>query len=144
MKKLSIITVLFMSVVLFSCNSVGNKSNGEDTKDVKNLDNFENFWGHFQTLVAADDKEGILELCNEDVKSFIEGSSYNFIFDEKMKSEIANTKHSDIEVISEDERLFQYVIEYPSEGEESFSSSFGFVISKENGKWLLTVPAFAG
>ena len=140
MKQLSIIAVLFLSVVLFSCNSGGDKSNGEDKKGT---DSFEAFWGDFQSAVAADDKDSILALCNEDVKSFIEGS-YDFTFDEKMKSEIAKAKPSDIEVLSEDERLFQYIIEYPNEGEETFSSSFGFVIGKVNGKWMLTVPSFAG
>ncbi len=142
MKKLSIITVLFLSVVLFSCNSGENKSNGEDAEDTKNFENFENFWENFQSVVAADDKDAVFALCNEDVKSYIQ--NYDFIFDEKMKSEIANTKASDIEVISDDERLFSYIIVYPSEGEETFSSSFGFVIGKENGKWKLTVPSFAG
>ena len=142
MKKISIIAVLFLSVVLFSCNSGENKSNGEDTEKAES---FDAFWGDFQSAVAADDKDAVLALCNEDVKGYIESLNYKFTFDEKMKSEIANTKASDIEVLSEEERLFSYIIEYPGSEEEGyFSSSFGFVIGKVNGKWMLTVPSFAG
>ena len=149
MKKLSIIAVLFLSVVLFSCSNTQNKTNEEvvdstKTGEVTNSKgDFENFWEKFQSAVAANDKEAVFALSNEDVKDFIE--NYDFIFDEKMKNEIANTKASDIEVISDEERVFQYVITSPAdENGQVFSSSFGFVIGKVNGKWLLTVPSFAG
>jgi len=148
MKSLSIIAVLFLSVVLFSCGNTENKTNGEATnKEVTNdKGDFESFWTKFQSAVAANDKEAVFALANEDVKSYIQ--NYDFIFDEKMKSEIANTKASDIKVISDEERLFQYIIEYPSDesdpNAEVFESSFGFVIGKVDGKWLLTVPSFAG
>ena len=159
MKKTTLLAVLFLSVVLFSCNNAESSENNENSDSTvvesedntdavsdnsEGIDNFDVFWSDFQTAVAADNENAVLALCNQDVKDFIEAMGYGFIFDDEMKQQIANRKASDVEVVSDQEKLFIYIIEYPSDGAETFSSSFGFYIGKTNGKWLLTIPAFAG
>ena len=163
MRKLTVLAVLVLSIVLVSCNNSENNETDEnsDTTTVENIqntedntedvsensvvtDDFEVFWKEFQTAVATEDLQGIYACCNGDVEEFIDISGYDRVFDKEMKNQIANTQASDVEAISDEERLFQYIIEYPSDGPETFSSSFGFVIEKVNEKWLLTVPAFAG
>lgn len=111
-------------------------------------DDFSTFWQNFQSFVASDNKNAVLALCNQDVKDFISGTGYNFIFDEKMKSEIAKTQASNVKNYDNDKRIFNYIIVYPADENdpngEVFESSFGFIFGKINGKWMLTVPAFAG
>ena len=150
MKKLSIIAVLLLSVIFFSCNNTQNNTNQEDTdttstEEVSNEDEttnndngFQTFWNDFQAAVAADgDMQEVFVFCSPDVEEYIIISEYGRIFDDKMKSEIANTKAADIEILEENKRLFSFTVEETIEG-EVFESTYGFIIEKTDGKWLLS------
>ena len=169
MRKLNLAVLFLTSLFFFACGNTENNNNTEkvensekkiettvveenteavenDTKTVEAVktDDFESFWTNFQTMIANDDKKALLEICNnQSMKDFISGN-YESHVNKKMKEVIAKTKASEVKTISETNKVIYYSIEHPSDGPETFSSSFGFLFEKKDGKWWLSEPHMAG
>ena len=149
MKKLSIIAILFLSVLLFSCNSGENKSNknsGDSTNTEGATENFETYWKNFQTAVAANDKDAVYSLCDDYVVEQHLSNSYDLIFCDEVKKNIAIKKASEIEVLPEGKKQFSYTIVYSDEPNEYVSneSLIQFTFENVEGKWSMTDLNHAG
>ena len=165
MKKLKFIAVLFLSVVLFSCNNAESNENNEnsDTTKVENIettedveeienisnnsDDFEIFWTEFQTIIASGNKQDLLDICNESTQDFLNDMFEDHV-NEKMRTDVAQTTAEDVNALSSDitdfenERIYFYVEHY--DDPESVGSSFGFWFEKNNGKWIVSAPQMGG
>ncbi len=163
MKVNHFFNLMLISVMVFviSCNSgkkekADEKNNADTTitqkeeklHSEKNVppqkSDLEVFWTDFKSKIMNDDKQGLMNLCNESTKSFLE-SNYEVHVTQAMKEEVSKAEVSDIENIGNGEMLFSYTTGGTDEETgEYHGSSFGFIFSKVNGKWMIIGPYMAG
>ena len=134
MKKIAI-TIISVTLLLSSCGGTSEKQD------------FESFWAAFQTMIAANDKDAILLVCENDYVKDNIVQVYDMLVNERMQAEVAKTKATDVEDMGNDSKLFSYDLIYEdanTEYGEAGSSAFGFWFKKVDGKWKISEPHMAG
>lgn len=150
MKKITLI-VISLGIIMFTYSCKSDSSNENDSKDEntelvdENVDNFDAFWKDFQDAVADKDNDKLKEMASQTTFDMM-GDDFVIFFDDEFCKRVANAKSSDIEKIDDNTKKFFYIIQYPADEEtgEVFESSFGFEFKKEDGKWKISTPLFAG
>ncbi|MBN2891711.1 MAG: hypothetical protein JXL97_07580 [Bacteroidales bacterium] len=158
MKKITVL-LLSIGIILFtySCKSDSNNENDQKNENTEVVDqntekdenvaadDFDAFWKEFQAAVANKDNDKLKELASQNTFDMM-GDDFIIYFDDEFYERVANASSADIETIDNNTKRFFYVVQYPTDGEddEVFESSFGFDFVKENGKWKISTPLFAG
>ena len=151
MNKLCLVLFLALAVSIagISCTKSGEQETAEDVSAIParetahaadESDSFAAFWKEFQTMKANNDNEGLTAVFTPEFRDQAE----SLLSLEGMDEHIAKTAAADVEVVSDTVRDFRYIIEYPSDGPETFYSTFGFRFENIDGEWMITDILMAG
>lgn len=165
MKKLSFFALVALMLVVFACKTTETKddNSGEPTASPEVVEeeiaesneaeevseipaDFADFWTEFKKMIAEDDKAGVMAVCSDDMKAFLE-SQYDSFINERMKDEVAKATLENVMDQGEMGLLFMYedVPEVVEEGEEGMpGSTYGFWFLKVDGEWIINNPQMGG
>ncbi len=97
-------------------------------------DHFEPFWVAFQSVIANDNKEALLAMCNASTKDFL-STKYSTFVNARMKKEVAKITISTIKNKYNGQKFFTYTVSTDTE-----EAIYGFMFEEIDGKWMVVEP----